>query len=407
MYIRRKKLVNSITYCMKKFPVTALLGARQVGKSTLLKNICPEGHFFDLEDPKDLVRVQRDPTLLFKETSPPYIFDEAQFCPELFSAIRVHSDQKRNPYGQFLLSGSSSPELLRNLSESLAGRMAIVEVPTFDWSECGNKNPSMFYSSLDNIENLLKLTPLHTHSQILDYCLYGGYPDPYLKRDDLKYYDLWLENYFKSYIERDIRNLFPSMNIQAFNQLIQMLSYSTGNIINISNFARSLNISQPTVKKYIRIIEGTFLWRRIPPYEKSRTKRIVKMFKGHIRDTGLINYLLNIHSVKDLKGHPLYGRIWESFVTEQILKGLKRNLIKHNHYFYRTNNQTEIDLIIEGRMGIIPIEIKAGSVTTPKQIKTLMTFVKNEQCPFGIVVNNGETVFKITDNIIQIPCLYL
>ena len=407
MYINRKNLINSITYCMQEFPIVALLGARQVGKSTLLGKVCPLGHFFDLEDPKDLMRIQADPALLFKEVSPPYIFDEAQLYPELFNAIRVEVDRQREVNGRFLLSGSSSPELLRNLSESLAGRMAIVEVPPFNWSECSNIDSSNFYTSLDSMEALLKLRPLHTHSQILNYCLYGGYPDPFLKRDDVKYYDLWFENYFKSYIERDIRKLFPSMNIQAYNQLVQMLSYSTGEIINTSNFARSLDVSQPTIKKYIHIIEGTFLWRRIPPYEKSRTKRIVKMPKGYIRDTGLINYLLNIHSEKDLKGHQLYGRIWESFVTEQILKGLKGHLVKHNYYFYRTNNQTEIDLIIEGRMGPIPIEIKAGSVTTSKQIKTLTNFVEKEKCPFGIVVNNGDEIFKITEKIIQIPCIYL
>ncbi|MCY4523295.1 MAG: ATP-binding protein [Halobacteriovoraceae bacterium] len=392
---------------MKKFPVVALLGARQVGKSTILQKICPQGHFFDLENSKDFARIQSDPALLFKEVPPPYVFDEAQLCPKLFNAIRVEVDKKREVNGRFLLSGPSSPELLGNLSESLAGRMAMLEISTFNWSERGDIEASSFYTSLNSMDDLLKLKPLHTHSQILSYCLHGGYPEPYLKRSDIKYYDLWFENYFKSYIERDVRKLFPAMNIQAYNRFVQMLSHSTGEIVNASNFARSLDVSQPTVKKYMGIIEGTFLWRKIPPYEKSGFKRIVKMPKGYIKDTGLINYLLNIHSEKDLKGHQLYGRIWESFVTEQILKGLKSNLIKHSYYFYRTNNQTEIDLIIEGRGGPVPIEIKAGSVTTPKQIKPLINFVKNEKIPFGIVVNNGDEIFKITENIIQIPCIYL
>lgn len=131
------------------------------------------------------------------------------------------------------------------------------------------------------------------------------------------------------------------------------------------------------------------------------------MPKGYIKDTGLTNYLLNIHSKKNLKGHQLYGRIWESFVIEQILRGLKSHSIKHNYYFYRTNNQKEIDLIIEGRMGTIPIEIKAGSTTTRKQIKTLTTFIKNLRCPFGIVINNGDKIFKLSENVIQVPCIFL
>ena len=407
MYINRKKLIESISYQMTKFPVVALLGARQVGKSTILKHMYPETQLFDLEDPKDLSRIQVDPALLFKEVDPPYIFDEAQFCPELFNAIRVEVDRERDICGRFLLSGSSSPSLLRNISETLAGRIAVVEIPTLSWSESAQIYPSNFYNSLNSMEKLLQLKPRYTHSEVLDFCLYGGYPEPYLKRNDIKYYDIWFENYFKSYIERDIRSLFPSMNIEAFRRLIRMLSYATGDVINTSHFARSLDISQPTVKKYIDIVEGTFLWRRVPPYEKSATKRVVKMPKGHLKDTGLINYLFNIHSIKDLKGHQLYGRLWESFVIEQILKELRGHALKHHYSFYRTNNQKEIDLIIEGRMGIIPIEIKAGSVTTFKQIKTLTTFVKNKPCPFGIVINNGDEVFKLSENIIQVPCIFL
>ena len=216
--------------------------------------------------------------------------------------MRVEVDRKRNLCGQFLLSGSSSFQLLRDLSETLAGRVAIVEIPTLSWSECAQVHPSNFYNSLNSIKKLLKLKPLYTQAQILDYCLHGGYPDPYLKRIDPIYYDIWFENYFKSYIERDIRNLFPNLSLQTYNRLIQMLSYSTGEIINISNLARSLGVSQPTVKKYIDIIEGTFLWRRLLPYDKSPTKRVVKMCKGYLKDTGLINYLLHIHSVKDPEG---------------------------------------------------------------------------------------------------------
>jgi len=186
-----------------------------------------------------------------------------------------------------------------------------------------------------------------------------------------------------------------------------MIAYSTGEIINASNFGRSLDVSQPTIKKYMEIIEGTFLWRKLAPYEKSKTKRVSKMPRGHLRDTGLINYLLNISNVQSLKGHQLYGRIWEGFITEQIIKGVDRNLIKYSSYFYRTNNQSEIDLIIEGRFGTIPIKIKSGSNTSIKQLKTLENFVKAESCPYGIVVNNGDQIYKLSNKIIQVPAIFL
>lgn len=407
MYTSRKSLIKSIEYLMKNFPVVAILGARQVGKSTLVNEICAnQGHVFDLESEKDLKRIE-DPELLFKEAKPPYFFDEAQLSPELFKAIRVEVDKTRQINGRFLLSGSSSPLLIKNISETLAGRIAILEISTFDWAECKNQKQSKFYTALENLDELLKLKPLYSHADLLDFCLHGGYPEPFLKRDNRTFYDLWFTNYFKTYIERDVASLFPNLNLDAFKRFIRMISTATGEIINASNFARSLDVSQPTIKKYLEIMEGTFLWRKLSSYEGSETKRVVKMPKGHIRDTGLINYLLNIHTVSDLKGHQQYGRIWESFVIEQILKGLETNLIKHNAYFYRTNNQNEIDLILEGRFGIIPIEIKSGSSTSKKDLKTLETFITKHNLPFGIVVNNGDEIFKISEKIIQIPAIFL
>ena len=131
------------------------------------------------------------------------------------------------------------------------------------------------------------------------------------------------------------------------------------------------------------------------------------MPRGHLKDTGLIHYFLNIHSTDDLKGHHMYGRIWEGFIIEQLLRGLERNLIKHDAYFYRTHNQSEIDLIIEGRFGLIPIEIKSGSATNKKQLRILEGFVKENNCPYGILINNGDAVYRITDRIIQIPAVFL
>ncbi len=392
---------------MGNFPCVVLLGARQVGKSTILNNIRSSTSFFDLENESDFLRINNDPSLVFKEEAPPYIFDEAQLCPKLFNSLRVEIDKKRSVNGRFLLSGSSSPELLKHITESLAGRVAILEVPTFEWSECSQKKQSEFYNSFHSLDMIKSLKPKHTHKEILDLCLMGSYPEPFLKRGDKRFYDLWYQNYFKTYIERDIRSLFPTLNIDAYKRFVHMLAFSTGEILNASNYARSLDVSQPTIKKYLDIVAGTFLWRKLPSYEKSKVKRVTKMPRGHLRDTGLINYLLNVNTVTNLKGHQLYGRIWEGFVIEQILKGLERNLIKHSAYFYRTNNQSEIDLILEGNFGTIPIEIKSGSSTSKKQLKILERFVKIHECPFGIVVNHGDDIFMIAENIIQVPAIFL
>ena len=149
------------------------------------------------------------------------------------------------------------------------------------------------------------------------------------------------------------------------------------------------------------------MWRTLHSYEKSQSKCVTIMGRGHISDSGLICYLLSIHSIDDLKSHPKYGQIWESFVIEQILRGLQDHLITHRYYYYRTRSKAEIDLVLEGRFGTIPIEIKASYSTPKNQLRTLEDFVVRNQCPFGVLINNGDDIYMLSKNIIQIPANYL
>jgi predicted AAA+ superfamily ATPase len=157
----------------------------------------------------------------------------------------------------------------------------------------------------------------------------------------------------------------------------------------------------------LNIIEGTFLWRKIPSYQKNLTKRIIKMPKGYLRDTGLINYFLRIQTVNDLKSHPQFGRIWEIFISEQLIRHFKNNIENIEYFYYRTHNQAEIDLIIETQTGLIPIEIKSGFSSSKRQIQTLQRFIEEHHCPFGLLINNGDEIFKLSQNIYQLPAIYL
>jgi uncharacterized protein len=407
MSYKMRNLEKSVAYLLKNFPVVGLLGARQTGKSTLLKRILPDAKFFDLEKDADFERVNSDPSLLLQETGLPLIFDEAQLSPSLFRALRVAVDSKRGLNGQFLISGSSSPSLLRSISETLAGRIAMLDVPTFTWNESLGKPQSKLYQCLASGEPLEGLQPSFSKAEISELCLRGGYPEPFLKRQDEIFFDLWMENYYKTYIERDVRALYPTLKLETYKRFIRMLAFSSGELINASNFARSLDVSQPTVKSYLSIAEGTFLWRQLLCYEKNMKRRIVKMPRGQLRDTGFLNYLLNINSVDALKSHPQFGRIWETFIMEQLLKNLHSSLIKVDSYFYRTHNQAEIDLVLEGRFGVIPIEIKAGTTAARRGLKTLETFIEEHHCPFGILINNGDEIYKLSQTIIQVPAIYL
>lgn len=407
MQIKTRNIQKYMLELLDNFPAVVVLGARQVGKSTLLKALLPNAKFFDLERRSDYQRVCDDPELIFREADGPYVFDEAQLAPSLFNALRVEIDRHRDRRGQFLLSGSSSPQLLRNVTETLAGRCAMVELGPFSWNEGLDKPASAFYTSLSSLEQLKALPSLNNHAELLAQCLSGGYPEPFLNRSNEFFFDRWMESYIQSYIERDIRRLFPTLNLQAYQRFIQMLCFASGEITNLSNFSRSLGVSQPTVKKYIEIMEGTFMWRTLHSYEKNQSKSVIKMARGHIRDTGLICYLLNIHSIDDLKSHPKYGQIWEGFVIEQILRGLQDHLVTHRYYYYRTRSKAEIDLVLEGRFGTIPIEVKASYSTPKNQLRTLEDFVVRNRCPFGVLINNGDDIYMLSNNIVQIPANYL
>ncbi|HFC92018.1 MAG TPA: ATP-binding protein [Leucothrix mucor] len=409
MSYKNRSVTESIHYLLNNFPAVAVLGARQVGKSTLLQNIFPNAVFFDLERDADFQRINDDPALLLQETERPIVFDEAQLSPSLFRALRVAIDQQRQQTGQFLLSGSSSPQLLKQISETLAGRVAIVELDPLSWHEImtENSHSDFLISALENPQRLGQLKARLDKKELLNLCLYGGYPEPVLKRQDKKFFRLWMENYLKTYVERDIRALFPQLNIDAYKRFVQMLAFASGEIINASKFARSLDVSQPTIKHYLEIIEGTFLWRQIPSYQKNIRKRLVKMPKGHLRDTGLINYFLRLHNENDMKAHPQFGQIWEIFITEQIIRHFKNNLESVEYYYYRTQNKAEVDLVLETSYGLIPIEIKAGSVTSKRQIRSLEQFIKEHNCRYGLVVNNGDEVYKLSDKVYQVPAIFL
>jgi len=392
---------------MTQFPCVVVLGARQVGKSTLIKRLFPNAPYFDLEREVDFERVNADPALLFQESTRPLLFDEAQLSVTLFKALRVEIDRVRQQCGQFLLTGSSSPQLLKNVSDTLAGRVAIVELNSFVWQEALQKPASRFYECLYSPSKFNQLTKNYSKTEILDLCLYGGYPEPILKRHDAKFFELWMENYIKTYVERDVRSLFPALKLDAYKRFVRMLAFSSGEIINASKFARSLDVSQPTIKHYLDIAEGTFLWRKLAPYDRNVKKRIVKMPKGYIRDCGLINYILRINTRDNLKGHPAFGRIWEVFIIEQFIRNLQIRLERTEYFYYRTHNQTEIDLVIVGNFGLIPIEIKSGSVTKSNSLRGMQHFIHEHRCNFGIVVNNGDDICKLTENIYQVPAIYL
>jgi len=359
----------------------------------------------DLEKNSDYDLVTSDPDLFLRLNPNKVALDESQLLPPLFSALRVAIDSNRHVSGRYIITGPSSPELIKSISESLAGRVAIIEVAPLSIGEAYEQPSNDFYRLISercSLNELLSLSVDKNLDEISNYWLHGGYPEPWVKNNP-RFRKLWLQNYLHTYIERDIIRLFPGLNREKYRLFIQMLGHLSGNIINYSDVARTLGISQPTVREYFQIAHGTFIWRHIPAYEKNVTKRIIKHPKGYIRDTGLLHFILHLNDLDMLLSHPQMGHSWESMVIENLLRELNCLGVHCDYYHYRTGGGAEIDLILEGEFGLLPIEIKYNQRTNQRNLRALRDFIEEHNCPYGIVINNDEQVRQYDEKIIGIP----
>ena len=391
------------------FPCVVLVGARQTGKSTLIEMVAGDRELFDLEVRADYNQVANDPDLFLRLNDNPIAFDEAQLLPELFPALRVAIDRDRKAYGKYLLSGSSSPDLLNAISESLAGRVGIIELAPFSFSETREidspKLLSLFHEDTDAEEIFTQWSSTSIGKNVESLARYwfqGGYPEPWL-RDSEQFSEVWSEQYIKTYIERDVARLFPKISSVRFRRFIELLAGCSGTIINYSNIATILEVSQPTVKDYFDIAHGTFIWRTIPAYSKKVSKRVSKHPRGYLRDSGLLHHILQIPSHRRLLSHPQMGSSWEGMVIEEILKTLNAAGIQHRPYYYRTSGGAEVDLILEGKFGLIPFEIKYTQNVNSRHLRPIRDFVDEFGCAFGVVINNDEKVRRYDEKLLGIP----
>jgi len=400
---------NLYTKCLKLldwFPVLVILGARQVGKTTLAKMLGKDWTYVDLEQPSDWDRISYDPKHFFSEYPDSVILDEAQEYPDIFKILRgvIDSDRKKN--GRFIVTGSSNPALLNKVSETLAGRVAIVELGTLKCNEYCDLPLSPFYSLFEstlNKELPVKGEPPISREQVQRAWFYGGYPEPVLG-NNAERHAVWMNNYRDTYINRDVAKLFPNLNRQAYRRFLTMLCKLSGTIINKSQVGRAVEASESSIRDYLEIADSTYIWRIISSFEASVAKSITKMPKGYIRDSGLLHYLLGISNLEALKTDPVVGASFEGFVCEELSKGLEAsNVPNWNIQYFRTRSGAEVDLIVEGPFGVLPIEIKYGSTIKRSNLKSLITFVKDNKLPLGMVINQSEKIEWITQEIVQVP----
>ena len=399
-----------IERCLATFPVVVLLGARQSGKTTLARMIKPEWRYFDLEKGTDFDLITRDFDFFFKRYPDSVIIDEAQMSPELFRELRGAVDSDRARKGRFILTGSSSPHLQRNISESLAGRVAVIEVGTLKMNERYQTPLSSFYTILDGVSvgqhlDAFKALPCPlAWEEVQNHFLKGGYPEPAVN-EDATFFAEWMANYRQAYLQRDIRRLFPSLNAENYRRFLGMLAELSGTIINRSEIGRSLNASEAAVRDYLDIAEGTFVWRNVTSLERTVSKSVTKMPRGYLRDSGLMHDLLNVRAPDRMMENPRVGAAFEGFVIEEIIQGLQAvETARWQFNYYRTRGGAEVDLVLTTPHGQrIPVEIKFGMSTGRGALRALAAFIEQENCPYGVLVNNADSVQMLTDKIIQIP----
>ncbi len=408
--LRKRNIAEKVRQSLGHFPVVVLLGGRQCGKTTLARMLKPNWRYFDLEKGSDFDFITRDFDFFFQQHSSSIIIDEAQLSPTLFKELRGVIDQDRQRKGRFILTGSSSPELKAGISESLAGRVAIIEIGTFKMNERYQTSLSPLYNILNTLpieqhpEALVGLSPVLNTAQVLEHFLKGGYPEPVMMNSDA-FQAQWMSNYQQTYVQRDIRRLFPRLNVENYRRFITMLSELSGTIINRSEIGRTLNVGESAIRDYLDIAEGTFIWRNLPSLERTVSRSVVKMPRGYLRDSGLLHHLVNVRSLESIYTRRGTGAAFEGFLIEELIQGLQAvESVPWTFNYYRTRGGGEVDLILSSPAGRrIPVEIKFGVSSRLNDLRSLSTFIEQEACPYGLLVSNAPEVRRLSRSIIQLP----
>lgn len=335
MRYQQRAIEAELSKALQTFPAVLVTGSRQAGKTTLLRNLLPEYEYLSFDSYSDLEAVKEDPKLFLTQHPVPIILDEIQYAPEILRFIKGEIDEKRHTYGQFALTGSQIFSLMKGISESLAGRVAIFELYPFSWVE---------------------LDPTPSFQDTLLGMWRGFYPE-FIATPNISPLR-WFDSFLMTYIERDVRNIRANIHIALFQKFLRLLAARAGQLLNLSEIAKELGISQPTAHDWLEILEATYVIHLLKPYYTNISKRYIKSSKVYFVDSGLLSFLLGIHSVEELTRSPFLGHIFENMVVMEMVKRLATAAHPRQLYFYRTLKGVEVDLLIESGGKLEAYEIK-------------------------------------------------
>ncbi|MCC2666265.1 MAG: uncharacterized protein K0S63_181 [Gammaproteobacteria bacterium] len=332
---------------LKAFPVVGLTGPRQSGKSTLLRHLLPDYSYVTFDDSKHILSFTDDPKGFIKQYTGRVIFDEVQYVPEIFNYIKIQVDLNRSCYGNFVLTGSSQFKFLQHATESLAGRIGLMSLLPFQYAEMPK--------------------PL-----ALESIFRGAYPELVTRNYDES--DLWYASYLETYLSKDVRALSNIGDMRDFRQFLQLLAAQATQLLDFSSYAKDLGVSVPTIKRWLSILEASYIIFIVPPFYENYGKRIIKSPKVYFYDTGLISYFTGITTYEQFNHGPLAGSLFENYVVSEIVKKELHQATLGNVYYFRTQDKVEIDLIVDRKTSKDFIEIKKSATFHPKMVHSLKTY---------------------------------
>ena len=383
----KRTLSGKLSALAKKFPVVSIMGPRQSGKTTLSKKVFEDHDYVSLEEPDEREFALADPKGFLRRFSGGVILDEVQRAPDLLSYIQGIVDRENIP-GRFILTGSQQFHVMEKISQTLAGRTAIVYLLPLSLNELlGQPTPDPY--EIDILPDKKKRTPFSLED-ILYKGLYPRIHDRGLEPHE------WLSAYYRTYVERDVRDVANIGNLDAFQRFVRLCACRTGQLLNLSSLASDCGISHTTARHWVSILQAGFIIQLLPPHHENFSKRIIKSPKIYFLDTGLLCYLLRIRETEDIPVHPLKGAIFENFVFSEIYKAFAHRGELPPLYFWRDRTGHEVDIVIDTGKRLVPVEIKSAETIDSSFFDGLRYYISLgiPVSKTGVLVHGGDALYQ-------------
>lgn len=382
-----RTLSGKLSALAKKFPVISIMGPRQSGKTTLSKKVFEDHDYVSLEEPDEREFALADPKGFLRRFSGGVILDEVQRAPDLLSYIQGIVDRENIP-GRFILTGSQQFHVMEKVSQTLAGRTSIVYLLPLSLNELlGQPAPDPY--EIDILPEKKKRPPFS-----LEEILYKGFY-PRIHDRGLEPHE-WLSAYYRTYVERDVRDVANIGNLDAFQRFVRLCAGRTGQLLNLSSLASDCGISHTTARHWISILQAGFIIQLLPPHHANFSKRIIKSPKIYFLDTGLLCYLLRIREPEDIPVHPMKGSIFENFVFSEIYKAFAHRGELPPLYFWRDRTGHEVDIVIDTGKRLVPVEIKSAETINSSFFDGLRYYISLgvPVSKIGVLVNGGDALYQ-------------